>query len=430
MFEKISRFIEKHKLLKQDGCYLVALSGGADSVALLLVLRKLGYMVEAVHCNFRLRGDEANRDEQFCVALCEREQVKLHRVHFDTREYATQHRVSIEMAARDLRYGYFEQLRKDLGFDGICVAHHQDDQVETVLMNIIRGTGLHGLTGMAPVNGNIIRPLLCVSRMEIEEWLKFCHQSFVVDSTNLKDDVVRNKIRLDIIPALNDINPCASGNILKMSQRMIEVEKVVSTAVVPMHEMLVEEIMRQPSPLYVLYMSLKDYGFNSAQIEQIADMLPGKTGRFWCSATHQLLFDRGRILVEPLQEKLKQIVMPETGTYVCDENTKISLEIVEWRADSILFKDKSVAMLDAGKVTFPLTLRPVQKGDRFFPFGMKGSKLVSDYLTDRKKSLFDRQRQMVVEDARGQIIWVVNERPSEQCRITSQTVQTIIIKTL
>ena len=186
VINKVSGFIGKHQLLSRDGLHLVALSGGADSVALLLILLRLGYRVEAVHCNFRLRGSESDRDEQFVKDLCEKNGVALHLIHFDTTEYASLHQVSIEMAARELRYGYFRQLCQDIGAETVCVAHHRDDTVETLLMNMLRGSGIHGLTGIRPRNGQIVRPLLCVNRQDIELFLHSIGQSHVTDSTNLE----------------------------------------------------------------------------------------------------------------------------------------------------------------------------------------------------------------------------------------------------
>ena len=164
MIQKVSEFIAKHQLLSHDDLHLVALSGGADSVALLLILQQLGYRIEAAHCNFRLRGEESDRDEEFVKSLCRKRNIQLHIIHFDTNEYAALHQVSIEMAARDLRYGYFRQLCQDIGATSVCVAHHRDDAVETSLMNLLRGSGIHGLTGIRPKNGHVVRPLLCVSR--------------------------------------------------------------------------------------------------------------------------------------------------------------------------------------------------------------------------------------------------------------------------
>lgn len=215
----VSSFANIHHLFAKEGVYLVALSGGADSVALLLALLDMGVRVEAVHCNFHLRGEESDRDEQFCKDLCSKYNVELHLVHFDTCEYAALHHVSIEMAARDLRYAYFERLRSDMGAEAICVAHHRDDSVETVLLNLVRGTGLRGLRGIQPKNGNIVRPLLCVSRDDIECFLDSIGQDYVTDSTNLHDDVKRNKIRLDVLPLLETLNPDVRQSIFRTSLR-------------------------------------------------------------------------------------------------------------------------------------------------------------------------------------------------------------------
>lgn len=227
MLNKIKRFIASEHLLRVDALYLVALSGGADSVALLLCLKELGYRVEAVHCNFQLRGEESMRDERFCEELCQRENIPLHKVHFDTQSYADLHKVSIEMAARELRYHYFFQLKEALKAEGICVGHHKEDSVETILINLVRGTGLSGLMGIRPRKNDIIRPLLCVTRHEIEDYLRRHASTFVTDSTNLMDDVVRNKIRLNILPQLTEINPSVTEAILTTANHLSEVEAIV-----------------------------------------------------------------------------------------------------------------------------------------------------------------------------------------------------------
>ena len=421
MEKKIIDFIARHRLLTPDEKYLVALSGGADSVALLLLLRQFGYKVEAVHCNFHLRGEESDRDEQFCIALCRREDIPLHLVHFDTREYAALHKVSIEMAARDLRYRYFEQLRNDIQAAGICVAHHRDDQVETVLMNLIRGTGLHGLTGMSPRQGRIIRPLLCVSRAEIEAWLQARGQQFVTDSSNLTDDVTRNKIRHHIVPMMESINALASNNISLMASRLVEVEKTIESSIHKASVIDISELKAQPSPELVLYYQLKDEGFTPAQIEQIAENLDAESGRAFYSPTHQLVFHRGKLIVEPKTLPMKPLKIPEPGIYVTGENRRFSVAETDKTASFCLPKTRDVACLDARKVTFPLLLRPMETGDRFHPYGLRGSKLLSDYLTDCKKSLFEKRRQLVVVDGTGEIVWLVGERVSEKAKITDDT---------
>ena len=432
--QKLSKFIASHKLMECNGKYLVALSGGADSVALSLALRELGFDVVAAHCNFHLRGDESDRDEMFCRRFCERNGIKLHVTHFDTEGFAKLRKISIEMTARHLRYAYFKQLAEDIGASAVCVAHHQDDSVETVLLNLIRGTGIHGLTGIKPKNGGIVRPLLCVTRNEIETVLAEVGQDFVTDSTNLVDDVVRNKIRLDILPLMKEINPSVSDSIAKTASRVADVADALDDVVGSVASVLVEEkakgvvvihtdrLMTGPAPEYVLFRLLKGYSFVPSQIEQIYASVSTGSGRVFVSSTHRLLIDRDCIVVEPLAESGRRpMLVPECGVYVYDDSMKLRFERVERDSGFKVSADKCFCFADASVVKFPLTVRTVEVGDRFVPFGMKGSKLVSDYLTDRKFNLFDKQRQLVVADAHGRIVWLVNQRPDERYRITDTT---------
>ena len=419
MWSKVERYINKHKLLNPNELHIVALSGGADSVALLLLLKNAGFNVHAAHCNFRLRGAESDRDEVFCVELCHRLGVELHRVHFDTREYAELHKVSIEMSARELRYKWFEQLREDIGAAGICVAHHRDDSVETVILNMVRGTGVHGLVGIRPRNGYILRPLLCVSRDEIEGFLTSCGQKYITDSTNLEDEATRNKVRHHIIPELQQLNGKALENIQRMTERMAAVEELLDAY-------KAQTIVRKEDGIairkldvlndYLLYELLADYGFNSAQASQICDsMRADSVGSVFSSADYDLLVDRECLLVEPHLEPMKPFVIPETGTYILDEKHKIRVESGAFEVS----KDPLVATLDASKVHFPLTVRRAEEGDWMVPFGMSGRKLLSDMMTDLKKSIFDKRKQIVVTDNQGVIIWAVGLRVSQNVAILS-----------
>lgn len=424
MWSKVADFIAKHGLLSLEGLHLVAVSGGADSVALLLVLKQLGYRIEAVHCNFHLRGEESDRDEDFVKIFCQQHNIHLHLIHFDTAEYASVHQVSIEMAARQLRYQYFEQLRQDIGAETVCVAHHRDDAVETLLMNLMRGAGIHGLTGIHPKNGAVVRPLLGVSRRDIEDYLRQQDQSYVTDSTNLQPDVLRNKIRLQLLPLIEDIYSGATDNIARSAHYLSEAEKVynayfhtlkpLSTFHFPL-----SSLSSSPSPLCTLHERLSPLGFNRDQIEQILSCLPGESGRAFTSPTHTLVIDRQSIIVEPIREPMKPLIIPEPGLYRIDETIKIRVEQVNKEIG--ISRDPQIATLDASKVRFPLTLRPVQEGDRFQPFGMKGQKLVSDFLTDLKHNILEKRRQLVVTDASGTIVWLVGLRIADPFRITDAT---------
>ena len=425
--------------------YLVALSGGADSVCLLLAMKHLGYHVEAIHCNFHLRGAESDRDEEFCKLLCEREQIPFHTVHFDTKTYAELHKVSIEMAARELRYGYFEQLRKAIDTEAILVAHHKNDAVETLLMNLLRGTGIHGLQGIKPRNGRIIRPLLCVSRQEIVEWLNMIGQDYVTDSTNLEDDVTRNKLRLNIIPLLEQINPAASENISQTALRMVEAGKVFDAAMDDTvanvtcgstDDLIVvdkEKLNAVPSKEYTLHTILTEYHFSPSQVEEISQSDYSQSGKSWESATHQLVVDRKALLIRKKNENERRpFRIPETGNYVIfetkDKTERISIKSVTVDDVFKISKERDTVTLDADKVRFPLTIRRVETGDRFIPFGMKGSKLVSYYLTDRKKNTFEKQSQLVMLDADGNVLWLIGERPDARCCITSGTINALVVR--
>ena len=418
MWSKVKRYIEKYKLLNTNELYLVALSGGADSVALLLLLKNAGFNVHAAHCNFHLRGDESDRDEAFCVELCQRLGVELHRAHFDTREYAELHKVSIEMAARELRYKWFEQLRQDIGAAGICVAHHRDDSVETVLLNLVRGTGLRGLTGIQPRNGHILRPLLCVSRAEIEAFLAEKGQKYVTDSTNLEADVQRNIMRLEVLPLLRKLNPAVAENIQRTAENLAEAQLVLNVAIASINSSNVlnlSDLEKYGSSEYLAFEWLKKYGFNGDQVCQILD---ADTGKIVSSSTgYDVLKDRGRLIVEPALEPFNPVRIPEEGTYVLGgssiefggkttENNTIRVR----KKPVYVSKEPYVATLDASKVRFPLTVRRVEEGDWMQPYGMKGRKLLSDLMTDLKMTVFEKRRQLVVVDAKGAVLWLVGRR--------------------
>ena len=422
MLSKVKDYIKKHNLLNSNDLYLVALSGGADSVALLLLLDEMGCQLHAVHCNFHLRGEESDRDERFCEQLCQQKNIPFHRIHFDTMTYAETHQVSVEMAARELRYRYFEQLRKDIGAAGVCVAHHRDDTVETVLMNLVRGTGLRGLTGIQSKNGNILRPLLGVSRAEIEEYLRKKGQEYVTDHTNLETDVLRNKVRLQVIPLLQQLNPAVSENIQRAAENLSDAQAVLDAVMLPyqhVKELDLNQLTDTASREYITFEWLKDYGFNGAQVRQL---LTAETGRVFSSPQgYDVLVDRGHLLVEPSLKPMKNLRIPEEGTYVLDDQTRISVKTEPvW-----ISRDAAMATVDASRVRFPLTVRRVEEGDWMIPFGMEGRKLLSDLMTDRKMTVFEKRRQLVVVDGEGNMVWLVGIRTDNRCRVSPDTTEVL-----
>ena len=340
------------------------------------------------------------------------------------------------MAARALRYHYFEQLRQDIGASGICVAHHLDDSAETVLMNLLRGTGIRGLCGIQPLRNHIIRPLLCVSRDDIVKWLEEQQQDYVTDSTNLKADTIRNFLRLNIIPQLRKDTPRATENILLTARRVTEATRIYEFYIGKALERLVEDdslvlttLLLEPSPESILFEWLHPKGFSAAAIEQVIQQLSTlQAGKIWHSETHALAVTQdGRLIVRPIEPVRPRMVIPETGTYIYGENERFRITRQE---GSKIIRSPYVCCMDATTVRFPLTVRPVESGDRFQPLGMKGSKLVSDYLCDLKMPVLDRQRQLVVTDASSRIVWLAGLRADHRFRITDSTTATFTIEIL
>jgi len=433
MWNRVEKYIRQHGILSENGFYLVALSGGADSVALLLLLHDAGYRIHAAHCNFHLRGEESDRDEQFCIDLCDKLGITIHRAHFDTREFAALYHQSIEEAARTLRYSWFRQLKGDLGADGICVAHHRDDSVETVLLNMIRGTGLRGLTGISPIRDDVLRPLLCVSRQDIEAYLEKRGYAYVTDSTNLVPDCLRNKIRLQLLPLLRTMNPAVDDNIQRMAEHVGEAQKVLDTVISGFNdckEIEISKLQSYGSSEYFVFEWLKQYGFNGSQVTQI---LQADTGSVITSTQgYEVLSDRGKLIVERVQQPMKPLVIPEPGVYQLPKkegegiSKKIRVEIVDKADDFVPSKLASIATVDAEQVTFPLTVRCVELGDVMRPFGMKGCKLVNDMLTDLHKNLFEKRRQQVVLDATGRMVWLVGIRIDDRVRVDREKTHKIL----
>ena len=433
MIHKVERYIAEHNLLQQKGKVLVALSGGADSVALLIALRKLGYDCEAIHCNFHLRSEESDRDEHFVKELCERLGTTLHTVHFNTAEYAKSKGISIEMAAREQRYAVFEEYRVQTGAQAIAVAHHRDDSAETLLLNLTRGTGIRGMRGIQPKNGYIVRPLLCVGRDEILDYLKWRGEVYVTDSTNLTNDYTRNKIRNEIVPLLREINPSILESLASTARNISEAEKIYRRAVDEAVERVkdgniidIQLLKREVSPTALLHEILSPIGFNSAQTSDIAAALNSNSGKLFHSTTHTVVKERDQFIILPAGETAP--VNAQLPSYGRINTATGTLHITTAAFDGTIPRERDKALLDTGKLHLPLTLRNTQPGDRFAPFGMRGTKLVSDYLTDKKRTIIEKQRQLVVTDASGTIAWLVGERPAAPFCVDKNTKKATLLR--
>lgn len=388
------------------GRVLVAVSGGADSVALLLALHQhMPSNIEALHCNFRLRGEESDRDEHFVVELCQRLGVRLHIEHFETRDYASKHGISIEMAARELRYQWFETMLVTCRADMIAVAHHREDQAETVLLNLLRGTGLRGLAGMQPVNGHIVRPMLELSKSDILEFLEAQGETFVTDSTNLEREAQRNRLRLDVMPLLSDINPHAIEHISQAAHKVAET--------LPYYERGINEAEELTE--VVIHERLRGLGFTPSQEADIARCR--RTGATFESPTHRVLVHQGKLIIE---EKSDEEPVPV-----------LQQRLVEC-ADALAFLHTQpltpdYAYLDADLIQGVLMLRHPVSGDRFRPFGMKrGTRLVADFLSECGLSRYERERQWLACDGET-IVWLCNQRPDARYCVSAGTKRILIL---
>lgn len=435
MYRKVRKYIEKNNLLADGDKIIAALSGGADSVALLHILAKLDYNIEAIHCNFHLRGEESMRDENFVRTLCDKMNIKLTVAHFDTTTYASQKKISIEMAARELRYDFFESEREKTAAAAIAVAHHKDDVAETIILNLIRGTGIKGLHGIRAKNGNIIRPLLDCSKQEILDYLQQLGEDFVTDSSNLKNDYIRNKIRLEIIPLMREINPSICATLAETGDRIAEAEKVYTKGieegkkcVLMGNNINIDALLKEPSPLALLHEILHPLGFNSSHCEDILrNIHSGDSGKTYNSTTHTISRSRNTLLIVPA-EKNNTIAINEElpiGSSISTPYGEIKME--EMPFDGTIAKSANIATLDYEKIKFPLRLRNIKAGDKFRPYGMRGNKLVSDYLTDRKKSIIEKRQQLAVTDSNDTIVWLVNERTAAPFAIDKGTAHIIKI---
>lgn len=434
MKEQIQQYIIQHQLLSGEKPVVVGISGGADSVALLHILVSLGYKCIAAHCNFNLRGDESFRDEQFTIDFTQRLQVPLCKISFETNKYAQENRLSVEMAARELRYRWFEELLNTYDADAVAVAHHRDDSVETLLINLTRGSGLTGLTGIKPKNGNVVRPLLCVSREDIYAYIENNGLEYVTDSSNSSDIYTRNFIRLKVIPLLEEINPSVKASLARTANHLYDASLIYNHSIEEARKVIIQNnrlsisaLLSFPAPATILYEMLKPYGFSRTVCESIFTVLEKDSGKIFYSSTHRLLKDRSDLLIDVLSGEDNRAYLINLEDDNVDLPVELKPEIVVIKEDYQIEKDRKFAYFDFDKLSFPLVLRHWQEGDWFVPFGMKGKKKISDYFSDKKFSLFDKEKTWLLCSGQD-VIWIVGERTDNRYRIEKTTKRVLKLK--
>lgn len=434
LLSAIRSYIAEKKLLLPGRPVVVGLSGGADSVALLDLLVAAGYPCIAAHCNFHLRGDESERDEAHARQTALRYPVPFVKTDFDTEAYARQNRLSVEMAARELRYRWFETIREAHGAQAIAVAHHRDDNIETVLLNLLRGTGLRGLRGMRPRNGHIVRPLLAASRADILDYVSRHDLPYITDSSNLSDAYTRNFIRLRVLPLLEKIAPAARTSIARTAEHLADAEEVYGYVMEDARRKVwqgekleIAALMHYPAPKTVLYELLRPFGFSRPVTDDLFRSLAGEPGKLFYSPTHRIVKDRDFLVLSLNKPEEPVVYSISSETKRLEYPVGLSFRISDAGEGFAVEKDKSTGCFDFDKLTFPLTLRRWQAGDRFVPFGMKGSKKVSDYFSDHKFSLAQKEHCWLLCSGK-EIVWIVGERTDNRFRIDETTRKAFVVK--
>ena len=434
--ESFTRFIAENQLFSQQSRVLLALSGGKDSVLLAYLLKAGNYTFGIAHCNFQLRGSESDGDEQFCRQLAEKLQVPFNVSCFDTLNYAKTHQISIQMAARNLRYSWFEQVRQQQGYDVIAVAHHQNDAIETILLNLVRGTGIAGLHGILPVNGRVVRPMLGFTREQIDELVSRHQLAYREDSSNASVKYARNKLRHQVIPQLKELNPDLEHTFQRNLQHFKDLETLLQYQLAQVQPLVwgrvngvaalsVQAIGQLPVPRLLLPELLRPYGFNRTTVEDLLSALTRHPGRRFISLTHQLTLDRDWVLLEPLRADIDQVII-EAGTACVNYNGR-RLNILQ-QTQSEIIRHKNVAVIDAALLQYPLVLRPWQQGDWFYPLGMQGRKKLSDFFISQKIPLSLKRRIPILVNGNGEVIWIGGYRADNRYKVTAQTQKVTIFE--
>lgn len=436
-------FVTQHKLFNPTDKVLLTVSGGRDSVLLCYLFNAAKLNFGIAHCNFGLRAQESEGDELFTKDLADSFKVPFHSVRFDTSDYAQSRSISTQMAARELRYSWFEEIRQACGYDYIALAHHASDTTETVLLNLTRGTGIAGMHGILPKRDFLIRPLLFLNRDEISAIIETEGITYREDSSNLSSKYARNKIRLEVIPHLKDLNPALDETFKANAKRFLQVEDFLDTEVRKLRERLfirisatkfeirLEDLKSLSPRQLILYELFKPFGFSEAVLTDFAFSWEGQPGKLFKSQTYILLLDRNRVLLEKKSEQhhSPEILFNLQEKDVIFGSIRLMFDIHEME-NAVISPHKDMAFFDLSLLQFPLKLRQWNTGDYFFPFGMKGKKKVSDLFRELKIPLTEKKNIPILENANGDILWVVGYRSDNRYKVSSQTKKVITFEKL
>lgn len=430
--KQLLEFIKSNALFNPSDKILLAVSGGKDSVAMAHLFFSLDFKFAIAHCNFNLRGKESKRDEDFVKSLAAKFKAPFHTTSCETQKFAEENKISIQMAARDLRYVYFDEIRTQFNYQKIAIAQHQNDAIETVLLNLIRGTGIAGLHGIKAQRESIIRPMLCFNSDDIANIVKENNLAFVEDSSNASNKYIRNKIRLDIIPEMKKINPSFVQTFTKnlyhfneLEQFLnLEVEKLKSNILVKTDagfEIKIIDIQNLKPQNLLLFEILKSFNFNETIIKDIIEALNGISGKQFFSKTHSLIIDRENILIHKITENnVAELTISEGDNQFQFAGLDFKKTILKTFPSSFKI-DSNTIYIDADLLIYPLTLRFWKNGDSFKPFGMNGIKKLSDFFINQKINIQQKINIPILINGDGKIIWVCGLRSDDRFKVKPKT---------
>jgi tRNA(Ile)-lysidine synthase len=432
VYSRFLEFIKRKNLYDSSHKLLLGVSGGADSVALTHLVNRLPNMFAVAHCNFNLRGADSDNDERFVKELAGKLGVPCYLSSFPTREYAAENGVSIEMAARELRYNWFEKVRTENDFDFILVGHHLDDVLETFMLNLTRSTGIRGLSGIKPKAGHIVRPLLFATRADVEAYVRENNLDFCTDYTNADTKFKRNAIRHKILPEFESLNPAFKKNLQQTITYLWQTEQIYNEKV----EAVRKEVectdgdwvridtlkLRNYEPLQAyLFELLHPFGFNSVVVSEIKESMNGVSGQQFFSASHRLVTDRNELIITTLrEEEQQQYFYISKDIKGLKEPVGLELRVETYDSEYRIEKNPAIALIDYHKLNFPLVLRKWKQGEYFRPLGMKGFKKLSDFLIDEKYSIPEKENTWVLMSD-NKVVWVVGKRIDDRFKITGAT---------
>ncbi|MEX8546813.1 MAG: tRNA lysidine(34) synthetase TilS [Mucilaginibacter sp.] len=436
--QQFQEFAQRHALFTPQNLVLAAVSGGKDSVLLAHLLKSSGFKFALAHCNFLLRGEESQRDQNFTANLADQLQVPFFLTEFNTENYAAKNSISIQMAARKLRYEWFDQLCAEHNYDCIALAHHQNDAVETILLNLTRGTGIAGLHGILPKNGKLVRPMLFLSKENIDQICAEEKLTFVEDSSNISTKYARNKIRLEVVPKLKELNPNLEKTFEQNLERFRELEALLENQLKQLRDTVFIrqnletriklESLRQLNPQKLLLFGLlHEFNFSEQVVKDLLLSLEKHSGKVFESPSHQLILDRTEIIIHPKKTLIKEaLLILENQNEIHFQGFK--LKLLHDDSALIVKNNPMAASVDAEKIIFPLTLRNWQTGDYFFPLGMQQRQKLSDFFIHQKLPLHQKSNVPVLVNGNQEIIWVCGFRLDDRYKVRAQTKKVVIFE--